>query len=188
MKQVKHRFAWFDIETTGLDPRLEGMQILEWALVLADDAPGGTLEPVQAWSGVIHCPKPPTTCDLYVVGMHTKNGLWAECQVATETTASTDEALFGIAQLLVENDKPRGIELAGNSVHFDLDWCRVHFPKFASALSHHVTNVSTLLAAGRQWCPDWQDPPKVEAHRALDDVYASLELARYCRARMGWGA
>lgn len=184
----KHSFFWFDLETTGLDHREVGMQPLEWALVLADDAPGGTLEPVQSWAGVIQCPKPPPTCDLYVVGMHTKNGLWAECQAATETVASTDDLLFGLAQMISGQDKPRGIELAGNSVHFDLEWCKVHFPKFAACLSHRVMNVSTLLSAGRTWYPDWEELPSANAHRALDDVYASLALARHCRAKMGWGA
>jgi len=34
-----------------------------------------------------------------------------------------------------------------NWLWLDIDWCRVHLPKFASCLSHRVFDVSVLKAA-----------------------------------------
>ena len=187
---IHHQFIWFDCETTGLDEHAPGAQMLEWALILAADDRDGDMSPVQEFTGVIHCPKPPPeSCDLYVVGMHTKNGLWEDCAKSDTTAEETDDFLYSLLQIETGQDRPKDLTLAGSSINFDLRWCKKFLPKFASALSYRVFDVSTLWRAVESWAPEGRSIALVgdATHRALDDIRRSLAIARQARTLMGWG-
>ena len=180
----RHRFLWFDLETTGLDPHAPGALILEWAAVLADDAPGGTLAPVAQYASAVHLPDMPAVrarCDLAVQDMHTRSGLWADCADPKRSASLAD----GEACLL-SLVPPRGlVHLAGASVHFDLGWIRVHMPALAKRVHHRVLDVSALWLAQQTWGPPVESAPR-GGHRALADILTTLDDARRLRAAMGW--
>ena len=182
---TQHNWLWVDLETTGLDPRALSARILEVALVLANDGMTGDLTPMHDFSTVVGATAEDVAhIDPYVRTMHTKNGLLSECAASTVTIGEVDDVLLEIAREVTGAERPRGLVLAGFSVHFDLDWIRVHLPKFAGCLSHRVFDVSVLKAAGRAWLPGY-DPAKGEAHRALADVRESLRAAAEWRQAVG---
>lgn len=186
-----HQFVWFDLETTGLlgdgpDGSKPGDlygngQLLEWAAVLCEDDRDGDYAEVAAYTAVV---KPETWLEMsdFVRSMHSRNGLLKDLTSATTTLAESDDFL---ADMCVDlGAKPRSVSLAGNSVHFDLAWCRVKLPRFATFLSHRVYDVSTLIKAMRTYGPGFSDGDP--AHRALDDVRQSIAAARAFRKAVGW--
>lgn len=191
---AKHSFIWLDLETTGLDPRAG--HILEWAAVLAADDRDGDMSPIAQYSGVVRAklealaePSPGFThsltfagderdvlaIDPFVLKMHEKNGLWLDCEGSDTSLADSEEFLVSLCVELAGVPEPKGIVLAGASVHFDLSWIREHMPRFAKCLSHRVFDVSTLKLAAQSW--GGVPFAKAEAHRALPDILESLEQA-----------
>jgi oligoribonuclease len=187
MADRKHEFIWLDLETTGLlgtEPGdlHGGGVILEWAIIFAADDREGDMAPVQEYTGVVHHDTLPAM-NHFCACMHTQSGLLAEvarkpcARVAqASTTADTDAFLHALMVDATGNGSPSGLTLAGNSVHFDLAWIRVHLPRFASCLSHRVFDVSTLKRAAKSWGADFAYP-SASKHRALADARASLAAA-----------
>lgn len=184
MKSDKHEFLWLDLETTGLDPHND--QILEWAIVLADDGAAGDLSPVHQFSGVVD---PWNDADAMrdaiegmhsiVQNMHARNGLFEA--VAREGTPLAEAEDFLLSVCVELGAKPRQVVLAGSTVAFDLGFVRVHMPRFAEYLSHRTFDVSTLKQADVAW--GGVPFAKAEAHRALPDVLESLAHAAAIKAR-----
>lgn len=188
-----HRFFWFDTETTTIEPTQGAL--LEWALVLAADDELGDFSPVEQYTGVCHFSaethaewRHDGLIEDFVERMHTDNGLWAECEQApVDALADADGFLSELCAELRQGDTSRHslLRLAGNSVHFDLSWVKVHMPRFASHLSHHVGNVSSLRDFAESWGVTVPETPKPERHRALEDVRATLAFAKACREALG---
>lgn len=80
--------------------------------------------------------------------------------------------------------------LAGNSVHFDKAWLRVHMDDLEKLFSHRIYDVSALNEFAKRHAPEiYAIRPGLDAngksvpkHRALDDVYASIETAKHYRS------
>jgi oligoribonuclease (3'-5' exoribonuclease) len=180
----QHQFLWFDLETTGLDAKA-GL-ILEWALVFAEDGPGGVLTPVHQYTELVCYPDMGAVLalmDRRVVEMHTKNGILGELEAgAGETLADTDDMLCTI---LDEHAGPgtKDLILAGANVGaFDLPWARQHLPKFAARLHYRTFDSNTIaLEAKARFGVDLK---RDSAHRALADVHQSLAVVRAARALM----
>lgn len=174
------KFLWIDLETTGLDPHAGS--VLEVALVGVDDD-DPAVPVIAQWSAPVRAgEREYAQADDFVKNMHTVNGLWQACGSLEAFPLSAAEDVMCKFVRGAAPDMPRGIVLAGGSVHFDLAWVRVHFPTFARCLSHRVLDVSTLKAAERTWGAPFEDI-KTSEHRALPDVLASLAEARALRAR-----
>lgn len=177
---MDHNWLWFDLETTGLDPH-KG-KILEWAAVLADDGRDGDFSEVQAFHSPIFYADVDAEvlpfCDDFVRKMHTDNGLLDEIRRQL-TSSPIDEVDEFLAQLA--GGPKSNVMLAGNSVHFDLGWVRVHMPKFAACLSHRVGDVTTMISIDKLWGRGVLGERVLPAHRALDDVRQSLRTAKQVR-------
>lgn len=177
-----HNWLWLDLETTGLDPNAPGARILEVAFAIVADGPLGDLSIAESFHAPIACADVPEGVDPYVERMHRKSKLWADCAGPDALDLAEVDAL---AALTVEATWPgERVMLAGNSVHFDLAWIRVHMPLLAAKVSHRVLDVSALQAALAAWLPGFE-PHRANAHRALADVEASIAAASVCRGAMG---
>lgn len=75
-------------------------------------------------------------------------------------------------------DRP---QLAGNSIHFDRGFMKVHLPQAEAELHYRMIDVSSMdELARRVWKATHDARPKAnDAHRAMSDVERSLALTRY---------
>lgn len=168
--------VYLDLETTGLSPQTD--LILEIAISVADlDHP---FDAKPAYHAVFSLP---TSFQLspFIVDMHTKNGLLAECAASKSFPWNAEAELLTMFPELPKDEETgrAGLyALAGNSVHFDLGFLRASMPKLAKRFSHRLYDVSAVgLFCRSLGMPKFK---KAEAHRAKDDVLESIEMARSC--------
>jgi len=168
------KLVWLDLETTGLDPLAH--QVLEVAVATADLHDPFNL--TWVYSAVLPlAPTPRTALDPFIIDMHTKNGLLADCDSwLTKRREEVDEALVKVVPWV--EDKEERCTLAGSSIHFDHSFIKVHFPRLNKNLSHRHYDVSAL----KLYCQSLGMPKfkKAEAHRAKDDIIESVAHAKEC--------
>ncbi len=176
------RLWWLDIETSGLDARRD--QILEIALSSSplNDPFNVTAEYhavcrlVRA-AGRYWAPHGPITVDPFVEMMHTKNGLWEECDKSDVSASST------VNEVLARVQGDPAI-LAGSAVHFDRSFLEaVGGNQVRTVFSHRHYDVSAI----KLFCESLGMPriPKGEAHRAQADVLESVAHAKMCAEWLG---
>jgi len=181
---------WTDLETTGLSPDKD--KVLELCIISAPfadpfniTAPNhATVEkvfPLKDWSQV-----PPEVVQMHATYDGSGSCLMLECMLAkggSKEYTAWQEA----DRQLVQAFAPEGgcktpedrLVLAGSSVHFDLEFIKVHFPSFATQLSHRVYDVSALkLFCYSMGMPEI--PKGAPAHRARADILSSIEHAKLC--------
>ena len=170
---MNKKYAWIDIETTGLDPEKES--ILE-VYVRITDAQLKTIDEC-------HClVKPPGGLEEatermtpYVREMHEKNGLLKELQNAERTTTRpftpfiVGEGLGLFLQLHNEGE-PKSLYIAGSSVKFDWSFLEKHMPKVLEQVHYRCVDVSSTrvqmeMITGEDWVY-----PKTKGHRAKEDI------------------
>lgn len=178
--------AWFDAETTGLDPSKD--PLLEIAVLITDlnlEIPDDRTidEGYPVFQRVLFVPDVDhfrEKADPYVQEMHDKNGLWDEVTHAMQGSmgvdAELDQWLHGVVM-------DRELRIAGNSVHFDLGFLRAQMPKTAAHFSHRIVDMtSNQFFVERVAGIPVHDIGKPEgadaAHRAMADVLWSLEQAQ----------
>jgi oligoribonuclease len=168
------KLYWLDLETTGLDPVKN--DILEVAVMEADfERPFDVrvIYDVPIWTGLTDA-----ELDPFIVDMHTKNGLLAECRegIRCRYLHHAETSLLDLIPTVEDKDE-RGI-LAGSSVHFDHSFLRHHMPTLAGRFSHRHYDVSAI----KLFCQScgMTKFPKAEAHRALADVKESIDHASRC--------
>lgn len=205
-----------DIETTGLDEHKGS--ILEIAMVATNDNLEQIGEPFVSLVKPLHM-RGYEVMDDFVYEMHTKSGLLTRLYEGHH--GDTDAGWGRITPSAMAADLPRlgdveraaiewvlktalrcvsdnsmkvikGTPLAGNSVHFDKAWLRVHMDDLEKLFSHRIYDVSALNEFAKRHAPKvYAARPGLDAngksepkHRALDDVYASIETAKHYRDRL----
>lgn len=163
---------WVDVETTGLEPR--DHYLLEVGLVLTTD----DLHQLSHTSVVIKPahPKWRNCMDDYVKNMHKLSGLIDECETGVPVEAATALLRDWIKKTGV--DKP---PMGGSSVHFDRMWLAAEMPMVERLFHYRNIDVSTVKELNKRWRRDELQARGQSKHRALDDLQATLDEARYYR-------
>src|SRR6188474_130726 len=112
------KLLWIDLETTGLNPRTD--RILEVCAYIAEFN-----RPLCADYLInVAIRDDGEGLNDFVREMHSHNGLLAACSLAGLPLAEVEAAL--IERLAADTEPDDKIMVAGNSVHFDLGFLRVH--------------------------------------------------------------
>jgi oligoribonuclease len=186
--------AWLDLETTGLDP---SEQVLEVACIVTNQR----FEELGRWSSII---KPIDRMDLLTLDpvvreMHTKNGLIAQLQaghgleLGMADTYLADWITF-VATQAAPDGKLVKPQLGGSTIDFDRMFLRRHMPRTFATLHYRNVDVSTINELAKRWWPDvYKARPASnrstegsdKVHRAMHDIEDSLGLARYFVRALG---
>lgn len=175
-QQPSNRLVWIDMEMSGLD--VERERVLEVAVVITDV---GLRIIAEGPNLVLHQPASVLEAmDDWNRQHHGASGLVQRVQQSTHTEASADQQLLRFVQ---EHCAPRTAPLAGNSVHQDWLFLKRFMPALEDYLHYRHVDVSTVKELVRYWCPTVfaAKPHKKSAHRALDDIYESIDELRYYR-------
>lgn len=165
---------WIDLETTGLDARLDS--ILEIYVSVARLTDPWNAMPLYhgvfslAASHQLHKWVP------FVREMHEKNGLIEECRASSLGVAEAEKTLLTAVEW--DGDRDNMPTFAGSSVHFDAGFIRAHMPALGKLFSHRVFDVSAIKLLARAL--GMEKIPKGEAHRAEADVAESIAHGKTC--------
>lgn len=191
---LKHRkptkLFWVDLEMTGLDVETE---VITEAAVLISDFKLNLLnlnsdgDKNEGFEAVIHY----SEGELKQKFDSEESGFWnslpKERDKLIEACASSRLSLRDVEDSLIKiveeffNGEP--VILAGNSIRMDRMFIDKYMPRFAALLHYRMFDVSTL----KIWIEGNNHPArkKLEKHRALYDIYESIEELRYY-LKKGW--
>jgi oligoribonuclease len=174
----KEYFIWIDIETSGLDPTKD--KILEIAVIITNLK---LKEKIRYHTLVSDGP----ITEPYVLDMHTKSGLKAELDAVYvfKSPQTIQKELIKLLEII----NPDGMYyFAGSSVHFDVEFIAINYPKFAAKVSYRILDISSLILAKRIRRPKFNGKKHVRGtvHRAQDDIRNSLNFAKKYYGRKFW--
>lgn len=170
--------AWIDLETTGIDPKID--QILEAGIIITPDDLGKILVEV---STVIR-PKEPVTMRLDALRVHAASGLLAELEKGRDLAVAEDFLLAAISAYVPVPSTAQKLRIAGYNPQFDRSFLYEHMPRLLRAFHYRSVDVATLTWAHQRWTKEdaREKPTSFEAgemkHRALDDIRQTIEKAK----------
>ena len=174
---VTDPIVWVDCEMTGLD--LVADALIEIAVVVTDSDLG------RLGEGIDIIIKPPAAALAQMTGlvrrMHTSSGLLDEL----EDGVSLEEAQRQVMEYVSAHVPHAGkAPLAGNSVSTDRGFIDRDLPELGRYLHYRTIDVSSIKELARRWYPRvyFASPEKTGGHRALSDIYDSIDELRYYRA------
>jgi oligoribonuclease len=169
--------VWIDLEMTGLDTQRD--QIIEIATVVTDSELGVLAEgPVTA----IH--QPPdvlAAMDDWNQTQHRKSGLLEQVRRSRVGVLDAQQMTLDFVRLYVP---PATSPMCGNSVCQDRRFLHRLMPDLERFFHYRHLDVSTVKELARRWAPPLAPFEKDSAHRALDDIRASIEELRYYRRHL----
>ncbi len=167
---------WIDCEMTGLDLRRDAL--IEVA-ALVTDADLNLLDP--GLDVIIH-----TADDVldtmvpYVRDMHASSGLTDQVRGSSVTLGEAEAMVLAYIKKYVP--EPKSSPLCGNSIGTDRGFLARDMPALDEHLHYRMIDVSSIKELAKRWYPRvyQSQPAKGLAHRALADIYESVqELAFY---------
>lgn len=170
--------VWIDLEMTGLDPNRHA--ICEIATIITDSDLNVLAEgPAMVISLDEETLK---AMDPWCVEHHGKSGLTKRIR---ESTISNDEAENRTLQFIKTYVKERQAPLCGNSIWQDRRFLERYMPKLEAYLHYRMVDVSSIKECVKRWYDaSYLPPPKNNTHRALDDIYESINELRYYREKI----
>jgi oligoribonuclease len=171
--------VWIDLEMTGLDA--DNHRIVEIACVVTDAELRPLGDGVQC---VIHQPDGMlASMEEVVWRMHERSGL---LHAIRESVVGVEVAEQQVLDYVRRYARPNSAPLCGNSVGTDRRFVSKYMSRFDAYLHYRNIDVSSLKELCRRWAPEVYTgrPPKTENHRAMSDVFDSIDELRYYRERM----
>ncbi len=173
--QHPENLVWIDLEMTGLSP--ENDRIIEIASIVTDRelnilAEGPVLAISQPLSRL-------TQMDEWNTRTHTESGLVRRVKESDISESEADsQTLSFIEKYVGANQSP----LCGNSICQDRRFIVRYLPRLEAYLHYRHIDVSTIKELVKRWNPDiLYSYSKKNTHRALDDIYESVEELRFYR-------
>lgn len=168
--------VWIDCEMTGLN--IEHDALVEVAVVVTDSE----LNPYDTGLDVVIKPTPEAleNMDDFVRKMHTTTGLIDEWDSGLSIKEAEEAVLAYIKRFVPCAGKA---QLGGNSVGTDKMFLLRDMPQLVEHLHYRIIDVSSLKEMAKRWYPRvyFAAPEKTGNHRAIGDIYDSIDELRYYR-------
>lgn len=167
--------VWMDLEMSGLDPEAE--RILEIATIITDSSLNiveeGPVLAIRQDRRIID------DMDEWNTNHHTGSGLLDRIEKEGVTEREAEQATLEFVKRYTEEGQS---PLCGNSIGQDRRFLVKYMPKLEAWLHYRNLDVSTVKELCVRWRPDIAAAiKKKNVHRALDDIYESIEELRYYR-------
>jgi len=172
--------AWFDCETTNLDPAMT--RVLEVALVVTDDR----LEELANYSALVNpgnINRVRNQVEPFVESMHDESGLWEALLVGP--TISLFDAELDMLNVIDECVGQHGtVTLGGMGVsHFDHPLITHQMDMLAKRLTYWDYDVSVVRRFFKLTGDTTEWPQVQPAHRAMPDVETAIWHAKEIKRR-----
>jgi oligoribonuclease len=174
---VTDRLVWIDCEMTGLDLRRDAL--IEVA-ALVTDADLNLLD--AGLDVIIHTHDDVLdTMVPYVRDMHASSGLTEQVRASTVTLGEAETMVLDYIKKYVP--EPKSTPLCGNSIGTDRGFLARDMPGLDEHLHYRMIDVSSIKELAKRWYPRvyQSQPAKGLAHRALADIYESVQELRFYR-------
>lgn len=176
---LKNPIVWIDCEMTGLDTSID--ELVEISVVITDSE----LNPVDEGIDLLIKPSAEAVAhmDDFVRNMHTHSGLineWDEGLELAQAQARVLDYIKGFVPCA------RKAPLGGNSVGTDKAFLEKYMPELIEHLHYRIIDVSSIKELAKRWYPRayFAAPEKTGNHRALGDIYDSIDELRYYRGAL----
>jgi len=177
MSITNGKLIWIDLEMTGLSPEKD--QIVEIATIVTDGELNVLAEGPDL---VIHQPASVLNNMIAWNQEHfAESGLLNEIHDSKISVAEAEEQTL---QFLKNISPSNTALLAGNSVHIDREFLRLHMPRFYAFVHYRIIDVTTIKELALRWYPTLPAFHKEETHRAHDDILESIDELKYYRAQV----
>jgi oligoribonuclease len=177
MSFTNGHLIWIDLEMTGLNPETD--KIVEIATIITD----ADLN-VLAEGPDLVINQPPEILNKMIPWNQehfAASGLLNEIHDSTTSLAEAEERTL---DFLKKYCPSKTALFAGNSVHIDREFIRLHMPKLASFVHYRIIDVTTIKELALRWYPDTPPFHKEETHRAHDDILESIDELKYYKAKV----
>ncbi len=174
---LNNPIVWMDCEMTGLDIDVD--ELVEVSVVVTDS----DLVPVDEGIDLLVRPSRRAVANMndFVRAMHTKSGLASEWDLGLDLADAEAQVLEYVRRRVPD---ARKAQLGGNSVGTDKAFLERHMPSVIEHLHYRIIDVSSIKELAKRWFPRvyFAAPAKTGNHRALGDIYDSIDELRYYRA------
>ncbi len=171
---MQNHLIWIDLEMTGLEPERD--VIIEIATLVTDEQLN-----ILAEGPVLAIQQSETTLqgmDEWNQTHHSASGLLERVRSSPHSSLDAEQLTL---DFLSQWCNKRSSPMCGNSICQDRRFLARHMPKLEDFFHYRNLDVSTLKELARRWYPAVPKFEKAGAHRALDDIRASLDELRYYR-------
>lgn len=172
---MEKAIAWLDVEVNGRMPEIH--ELLEAALVVTDFRGNLVADPYTTLVKVPSVAEALKNAEPVAKEIHEVSGLWKELWESNTAKAPVDVDR-DFCEILESISEETVFFVGGNSISLDRSFASVYLPKFTAKVSHmsvDVTSIASMLQEN-SLVPRLYKKPK---HRALDDVFDSIDEYRY---------
>lgn len=177
MVDVNKRIVWLDVETTGVDSRVDSL--LQVACVITDSALNVLHKGIErkVFYSFDEVESLKSNADDYVVNMHENTGLWSALPVEGVALSKVSDDVCGYIDDFV--DSSYRARLGGNSITLDRNFIEVNLPDVFSRLNYRSYDMTSVGGFFDLFAPGVKKFEKKRTHDALDDIRESITEAQY---------